>query len=241
MGWLGDLLGAVGAGVGTIVAPGVGTAVGGALGGAAGNVIGDVTGGSGGSGGGVSGPNQSLALADSLLGAQQYATAQQLRNQALQSAVQGYNQRAPLRAQGIAMTTQAARPDLDSLFESSNPFSKSVGDGSPVAYDAAPYQAAGSGIQTAPQTTDFTAFPEAQQAISSALGTASSSLPANSPLQIKPMPGLPGHYTIGINPPPGFGIPKAAPTAPTAPVNPVGTVPGIPNLTPPPSPGRALA
>jgi hypothetical protein len=227
MSWLSSLLPAIGGAVGTIVGgPGAGL-VGSLAGQGAAQDLGGSSAGAAGVGG-ISGPSQSLALADSLLGAQQYATAQSLRNQALQSAVQGYNQRAPLRAQGIAMTTQAADPDLDSIFQSSNPFARGIGGGSATPYNAAPYQASASGIQSAPTQpqTEFTGLPQAQQMLGKFGQDLSSALPANGPLKISPIPGAPDMYSLGINP---ANFPSAQG------VKPAGVAPGIPQLTPPTS------
>jgi hypothetical protein len=219
MSWLSSLLPAVGGAIGTIVGgPGAGL-----IGSLAGQGAAQDLGGSSGAAGaigGISGPTQSLALADSLLGAQQYAKEQSLQNQALQSAVQGYNQRAPLRAQGIANITQAKDPDLDSIFQSSNPFARGIGGGTATAYNAAPYQASASGIQ-APPSPEFTGLPAAQQALGGATQTIAGLAPANGPIKIAPVPGMaPGNFSIGINPgalPPGTQLPGQRPTAPGVP------------------------
>jgi len=219
---LGSLAGGV---IGTIVAPGVGTAIGAGLGGAAGSLGDSVTGGSGssGSGSGVNSlVNPALAASDVAYGSQDYNTANQLRQAALSSAVTPYNEKAPLRNQALAGLENYQLPNLNQAFSpgSSNPFYTPLA-APPSSYGATgPYQGGGSGSGTlgTPSATSaaFQQLPAAQQSLGNATQTAANNLPANMPIQITPLPGMPGHFKIGINPgsvPVGTKLPPRTPAS----------------------------
>lgn len=183
MGLLGTL-GTIAGGVGGFLLGGpAGAAVGAGLGDTAGNLVGG-SGSSGSPSGGVSSlVNPALAASDVALGNQDYTTANTLRQQALQSAVQPYNEKAPLRNQALSGLENYQLPNLNQAFSagSSNPFYTPL-SAPPSSYNASgnstgtgAYAGGGSGSGTlgTPGTNNstITQFPAAIQNKDQALGT----------------------------------------------------------------------